>query len=66
MIRGGQIGHEMMYRHPRERVCALVDAAELGRWLMLADDYYGTYNFNRGYYLESPRLLWTADAGKPS
>lgn len=38
MIRGGQIEHELMYRHPRERVWrALVDPAELGRWLMPND-----------------------------
>ena len=31
----------------------------------LADDYYGVYNFNWGYYLESLRLLCTAGTGKP-
>ncbi len=31
----------------------------------LEDDYYGTYNFNWGYYLESLRLLCTTGAGKP-
>jgi uncharacterized protein YndB with AHSA1/START domain len=31
----------------------------------LADDYYGTYNFNWGYYLESLRLLCVTGAGKP-
>ena len=31
----------------------------------LADDYYGTYNFNWGYYLESLRLLCSTDTGKP-
>ena len=31
----------------------------------LADDYYGTYNFNWGYYLESLRLLCSASTGKP-
>ena len=38
MIRGGQIEHEVLYHHPRERVWhALVDAAELGAWLMPTD-----------------------------
>lgn len=31
----------------------------------LADDYYGTYNFNWGYYLESLRLLCSTGTGKP-
>jgi uncharacterized protein YndB with AHSA1/START domain len=31
----------------------------------LADDYYGVYNFNWGYYLESLRLLCVTDTGKP-
>jgi uncharacterized protein YndB with AHSA1/START domain len=31
----------------------------------LADDYYGIYNFNWGYYLESLRLLVTTGKGKP-
>jgi uncharacterized protein YndB with AHSA1/START domain len=31
----------------------------------LADDAYGTYNFNWGYYLESLRLFCTTGAGKP-
>jgi uncharacterized protein YndB with AHSA1/START domain len=31
----------------------------------LADDYYGTYNFNWGYYLESLRLLCSTGSGKP-
>lgn len=31
----------------------------------LEDDYYGTYNFNWGYYLESLRLLCTTGAGQP-
>ena len=31
----------------------------------LADDYYGVYNFNGGYYLESLRLLCVTDTGKP-
>ena len=31
----------------------------------LDDDYYGVYNFNWGYYLESLRLLCTAGTGKP-
>ena len=31
----------------------------------LADDYYGVYNFNWGYYLESLRLLCTTGVGKP-
>jgi uncharacterized protein YndB with AHSA1/START domain len=31
----------------------------------LADDYYGTYNFNWGYYLESLRLLCVTGTGKP-
>jgi uncharacterized protein YndB with AHSA1/START domain len=31
----------------------------------LADDYYGVYNFNWGYYLESFRLLCTTGVGKP-
>jgi uncharacterized protein YndB with AHSA1/START domain len=31
----------------------------------LADDYYGVYNFNWGYYLESLRLLCAAGEGKP-
>jgi uncharacterized protein YndB with AHSA1/START domain len=31
----------------------------------LSDDAYGVYNFHRGYYLESLRLLCTTGAGKP-
>ena len=31
----------------------------------LADDYYGVYNFNWGYYLESLRLLCATGTGKP-
>ena len=31
----------------------------------LADDYYGTYNFNWGYYLESLRLYCATGTGKP-
>jgi uncharacterized protein YndB with AHSA1/START domain len=31
----------------------------------LEDDYYGTYNFNWGYYLESLRLLCETGTGKP-
>lgn len=31
----------------------------------LADDYYGTYNFNWGYYLESLRLYCDTGTGKP-
>jgi uncharacterized protein YndB with AHSA1/START domain len=31
----------------------------------LADDYYGVYNFNWGYYLESFRLLCVTGTGKP-
>jgi uncharacterized protein YndB with AHSA1/START domain len=31
----------------------------------LEDDYYGTYNFNWGYYLESLRLLCTTGTGQP-
>jgi uncharacterized protein YndB with AHSA1/START domain len=31
----------------------------------LEDDYFGTYNFNWGYYLESLRLLCTTGTGKP-
>jgi uncharacterized protein YndB with AHSA1/START domain len=31
----------------------------------LADDYYGIYNFNWGYYLESLRLLCVTGTGKP-
>ena len=31
----------------------------------LEDDYYGTYNFNWGYYLESLRLLCTTGGGRP-
>jgi|SRR5579859_300596 len=31
----------------------------------LADDYYGVYNFNWGYYLESLRLLCSKGVGKP-
>jgi uncharacterized protein YndB with AHSA1/START domain len=31
----------------------------------LADDDYGTYNFNWGYYLESLRLLCVSGTGKP-
>jgi uncharacterized protein YndB with AHSA1/START domain len=31
----------------------------------LADDCYGTYNFNWGYYLESLRLYCTTGTGKP-
>jgi hypothetical protein len=51
-----------------------IAAAEGGRtrlrfWLEyaveLADDDYGVYNFNWGYYLESLRLLCVTGAGKP-
>ena len=31
----------------------------------LADDYYGVYNFNWGFYLESLRLLCVEGTGKP-
>jgi hypothetical protein len=31
----------------------------------LEDDYYGIYNFNWGYYLESLRLFCTTGTGKP-
>ena len=31
----------------------------------LEDDYYGTYNFNWGYYLESLRLFCSTGTGKP-
>ena len=31
----------------------------------LADDYYGVYNFNWGYYLESLRQLCVDGVGKP-
>jgi len=31
----------------------------------LADDYYGVYNFNWGYYLESLRLYCVHGHGKP-
>jgi uncharacterized protein YndB with AHSA1/START domain len=31
----------------------------------LADDYYGVYNFNWGYYLESLRLLCATGTGHP-
>lgn len=31
----------------------------------LEDDYYGIYNYNWGYYLESLRLLCTTGEGKP-
>jgi hypothetical protein len=31
----------------------------------LADDYYGVYNFNWGYYLESLRLLCVTGTGNP-
>jgi hypothetical protein len=31
----------------------------------LADDYYGVYSFNWGYYLESLRLLCATGTGKP-
>ena len=31
----------------------------------LEDDYYGVYNFNWGYYLESLRLYVTTGEGKP-
>jgi len=31
----------------------------------LADDYYGVYNYNWGYYLESLRLFCTTGTGKP-
>jgi len=31
----------------------------------LADDYFGTYNFNWGYYLESLRLSCSTGTGKP-
>jgi Activator of Hsp90 ATPase homolog 1-like protein len=51
-----------------------VDALDDGRtrlrfWqeyaVELADDYYGVYNFNWGYYLESLRLVCTTGTGKP-
>jgi len=31
----------------------------------LADGYYGSYNFNWGYYLESLRLFCSTGTGKP-
>jgi uncharacterized protein YndB with AHSA1/START domain len=31
----------------------------------LEDDYYGVYNYNWGYYLESLRLFCTTGEGKP-
>jgi hypothetical protein len=31
----------------------------------LSDDYYGSYNFNWGYYLESLCLYCETGAGKP-
>ena len=31
----------------------------------LEDDYYGVYNFNWGYYLESLRLLCVTGSGRP-
>ena len=31
----------------------------------LEDDYYGVYNYNWGYYLESLRLFCTTGQGKP-
>ena len=31
----------------------------------LEDDYYGTYNFNWGYYLESLRVFCETGTGKP-
>ena len=31
----------------------------------LEDDYYGVYNFNWGYYLESLRLLCATGSGRP-
>ena len=31
----------------------------------LADDYYGVYNYNWGYYLESLRLFCSTGTGKP-
>jgi len=40
----------------------------ISRWqdaVELADDYYGVYNFNWGYYLESLRLLCVTGTGKP-
>ncbi len=33
--------------------------------LELEDDYYGIYNYNWGYYLESLRLLCTTGTGRP-
>ena len=31
----------------------------------LEDDYFGVYNFNWGYYLESLRLLCVTGSGRP-
>jgi predicted dithiol-disulfide oxidoreductase (DUF899 family) len=45
------------------------DRARLRFWqeyaIELEDDYYGIYNFNWGYYLESLRLLCVAGTGQP-
>ncbi len=54
----------------RFRVSALDDGrTRLRFWqeyaVELADDYYGVYNFNWGYYLESLRLLCVTGSGKP-
>ncbi|GEM_PF-1460268 len=44
----------------RTKLCFWQDYA-----VELADDYYGVYNFNWGYYLESLRLLCATGTGKP-
>ena len=54
----------------RFQLAALDDGrARLRFWqdyaVELADDYYGVYNFNWGYYLESLRLLCVTGTGKP-
>jgi hypothetical protein len=36
-----------------------------GYGVELSDDAYGIYNFNRGFYLESLRLLCATGTGKP-
>ena len=54
----------------RFRVTALDDGrTRLRFWqdyaVELEDDYYGVYNFNWGYYLESLRLLCVTGSGRP-
>ncbi len=56
--------------HPVMETVAIEDGrCRLRFWqeyaVELADDYYGVYNFNWGYYLQSLRLYATTGTGKP-